>query len=120
MIKKFLSTYDLLVYLCSKSEIRIRFYQKHSLQLYPEFSFGDIELQKNLFSPISFWLGDGDGECVWSSVDLVFNTDHGELNLDYENEEIDVECFPEYEDNGEEYLLDVNKLKDGEIYNINK
>lgn len=120
MIKKFLSTYDLLVYLCSKSEIRIRFYQKHSTELYSEFCFGDKRLQEDLFIPINLWFGDGDGECVWSSIDLVFNTDYGELSLDYENEEIDEEYFLEYEDDGDGYLLDVNKLKDSKIYNINE
>ncbi len=110
------STYDLLLDLCSKSEIRVRFDQRYSTELYPDFFDLETKLQETLNTPISIWFTSGDGQCIWSSVDLVFTIFDNELCVCSENEEIDTEYFSENEES--DYLLDVNKLRDSYIHSI--
>ena len=112
--KVFNSTYDVLYHYCSLGEVKIRFYQKYSGELYPDFYFGDKVLQEELFTPISLWFFGGNGEIPWTGVSLVFNNDYGELEYDFEDCNIDEEYYSDWEDEGREYLLDVEKLKDNE------
>lgn len=114
--KVFNSTYDLLNHFCSLGRVEIRFYQIYSSELNPEFYFGDKNLHEELFTPISLWFEDGDGSIPWTGVSLVFNNDYGELEFDFEDCNIDEEHYSDWEDEGREYLLDVEKLKDNEKY----
>jgi hypothetical protein len=100
--------------------VKIRFYQKISFELYPEFYFGDEILQEKLFTPISLWfLTEGEGTLPWSDVSLVFSIQSNELEVEFDECVIDDVFYShiENEDNFE-YLLDVNKLKDGIIYSL--
>ena len=114
--KVFNSTYDLLNHFCSLGSVEIRFYQKYSSELYPEFHFGDRNLHEELHVPIWLWFTDGDGVIPWSGFSLVFNNDCGELEYDFEDCNIDEEYYSDWEDGEHEYLLDVEKLKDNEKY----
>lgn len=110
------STYDVLMHFCKHNEISICFYQKHSAHMYPEFSFGSEELQKQLFTPLSTWFIEGSGTMPWSNVTLVFTQQNGSLGFRFEDCEIDEEYFdPEDE---YDYLLDVDALRDGKPYSI--
>ena len=106
------STYDLLSYYCSMGEVEIRFFQKYSSQLSVEFSFGNELLQEKLYPTIWLWFTTGEGEIPWSDVTLVFSLSDGELNFDFIDCEIDEEYFPHWDGEVDEYLLDVEKLKD--------
>lgn len=110
----FKSTYNLLSCLSKNNPIIIRFYQKHSTELYPEIDFGDDNLKKELISPLSIWLFEGEGTMPYSSVDIVFSIMNGELDYDFQNEEIDLEYFDE--DYDSDYFLDINLLKDDYKY----
>ena len=84
--------------------------------MYPEFSFGSEELQKQLFTPLSTWFMEGSGTMPWSNVTLVFTQQNGSLGFRFEDCEIDEEYFdPEDE---YDYLLDVDALRDGKPYSI--
>jgi|TARA_B110000090_G_C13105139_1_gene340108 hypothetical protein len=112
----FNSTYDLLNHFCSLGRVEIRFYQKHSSELYPEFYFGDKKIHEELHVPIWLWFTDGDGEIPWTRVSLVFDNEYDELVFDFEDCNIDEEYYPDWDDEVDEYLLDVEKLKDNKKY----
>ena len=119
MIKKtFNSTFDLIYYYCSLGKVQVRLYQKFSTVLYPEFLFGNEELQKDIHVPFYLWFIDGEGEIPWSDFIIEFYIDEGSLHYTFEDCRLDEEYYSDYDEEEHEYLLDVQELKDDVIYSI--
>lgn len=113
--KVFNSSYDLLDHFCSRGSVEIRFYQKFSSHLYPEFNFGYKELHEALHVPIWMWFTEGDGIMPWTGVSLVFSNTHGELEFKFKDANLDEE-YSDWDEQIDEYLLNVKNLKDGRRY----
>ena len=117
MKNKFESTYDIIKYLCQSNEIRVRFYQKFTTELYPEFDFGNLEINNQLFSPLLRWFLEGYGKNPYEDITIVFKIEDDVLVYKFENERIDDYFFPNWGDSEEdEYLLDIELLKDDNQY----
>lgn len=110
------STYDVLMHFCKDKEISIRFYPKYSSELYPDFSFGSEDLIRQLFTPIGVWFRSGSGTFPWSEMTLVFSVYNDSLGMSYRECVIDEEYYDP--DDEYEYLLDVERLKDGKVYHF--
>ncbi len=116
MTKTFHSTYELLAHFCSIGSVEIRFYQRDSSAMFPVLNFGSPEVQSQLHANIFIWFTSGDGAMPWNDVCLVFNHEDDELSFRFTEAILDEEYYADWDENFDEYLLDVQALKDGKKY----
>ena len=86
--------------------------------MFPVFNFGSQEIQSQLHSTIFIWFTSGDGAMPWTDVCLVFNHEDDELSFRFTETILDEEYYADWDEIFDEYLLDIEDLKDGKKYEL--